>query len=310
MEKWDAIVVGGGSAGLACALTLTRAVRRTLVIDGGRQRNRSAPHSHGVLGFDGTSPAHLLELGREEIARFGGRVATDTVVGAERTDGGFVLATEDGREHRTRQLILATGVTDELPAVPGVAELWGRRVVICPYCDGWEARDSRVGILGTGAKSILQAQLLRQWSADVVVFTDGRVPLSDADSAALDARGIVVVDQGVTGIEESETGSLLVGTGTGRWERDIVFTAPRAVANDSLLRELGVGGGAALEPTGATGVPGLWAVGNVVDPTLKVQAAAGHGMTVGTHVNEALVLADIAAALADRNAAGRGIPSN
>lgn len=301
---WDAVVVGGGSAGLAAGLTLARAVRRTLVLDGGSPRNRSAPHSHGVLGFDGVAPSRMLEAGIDDIRRFGGEVRTADVVSASRADESFVLETAGGERIRTRQLVVATGVRDEIPAVPGVSALWGTRVVICPYCDGWEWRGRRVGILGTGEKSVFQSQLLRQWSDSVTLFANRAAVPSATDAAELAARGIDVVADPVVDVALAKD-VLTVRTDAGARELDVLFTAPRAVPNDDVLRALGAartetpgGSFVAIDSRGATSVDGLWAAGNVVNASLKVQTAAGNGMDTATHVNERLVRLDIEAALA------------
>jgi thioredoxin reductase len=300
---WDAVVVGGGSAGLAAALTLSRALRRTLVIDGGDQRNLVAAHSHGVPGFDGESPVSMLERARAEIVRFGGEFRADEVVSATRRDDLVELLTASGERLDSRTVIAATGVVDDLPPVPGVAGLWGSAVVICPYCDGWEVRGKRIAILGTGPKSVFQANLLRQWSDAVTVFTNDVVHPSGVDLAEFAARGIRTVDGAVMRIERAGDGVALE-TSAGTAEFDIVFTAPRAIPNDRLLRELGAelhetpaGRFVRVDARGATSAAGVWAVGNVVNPSLKVATAVGNGMDVGTHVNEALVLADIALAL-------------
>ncbi len=314
-DSWDVVVVGGGSAGLAAALTLSRALRNTLVIDGGGQRNGSADHSHGVLGFEGIAPSHLLDVGRHEIATFGGHVRTDRVTSAMTQWSGFVLHTAAGNRVSARQLSVATGVTDELPAVPGVAEHWGRQVVICPYCDGWELRGRRIGILGTGMKSVSQAQLVRQWSDHIVLFVNDIVTLSETDRIGLHARGITVVEGGVTHIEQLPDRALIVHTPHQAHACDAVFTAPRPIPNDSLLRELGArthqtGAGSFITVTasGKTSIDGLWAIGNVVDPSLKVATALGNGMATGTHVNEALVHADIAKATAATPSCARPRP--
>jgi thioredoxin reductase len=301
--EWDAVIAGGGSAGLAAALTLSRALRRTLVIDGGRQRNAAAAHSHGVPGFDGDSPRSMLERVRAEIVRFGGEIRDDEVVSATRRDDLVELRTASGARLDSRTVIVATGVVDELPAVPGVSELWGSAVVICPYCDGWEVRGKRIAILGTGPKSIHQANLLRQWSDAVTVFTNAVVHPTGVELAEFAARGIRTVDGVVKRIDRAGDGVVLE-TSAGTTEFDIVFTAPRAIPEDRLLAELGaefvdtpVGRFARVDARGATSTAGVWAVGNVVNPSLKVATAAGNGMDVGTHVNEALVRADIALAL-------------
>jgi thioredoxin reductase len=306
VESFDVVVVGGGGAGLAAALTLSRALRSTLLLDAGAQRNRLAEHSHGVLGLEGLPPGRFVEIGRAEVESFGGEVRDDAVIRAEREGDGFVVVTEKMARIRCRHLVIATGVRDEIPAVPGLAEHWGRQVVICPYCDGWELRGRRIGILATGPKSLSQAQLVRQWSSDIVFFVNDAVEIDAATRAEFAARGIGVVEGPVASVD-GDAGQLTIRTPTGDHTRDAVFTAPRTVPADALLLALGAhtvetaaGPFVSVDATGATSVAGLWAAGNVVDPSLKVSTAVGNGMAMATHVNEAFVLADVAAALAGR----------
>jgi thioredoxin reductase len=300
MEELDVVVVGAGAAGLAAGLTLARALRSVLIFDGGATRNARAAHSHGILGLDGASPADLAGRSRSEVERFGGVIRTDTVIdAASARTGGYVLRTAAGARVACRQVLIAGGVRDEVPPVPGVLELWGDRVVICPYCDGWEARNSSIGILGTGLKSITQAHLLRQWSNRVALFSNDVVYPSVDDLARLSARGITVVEGTVTSLTRSEDGVDLI-IGESRHPCDIVFTAPRALPDNRVLAALGAklipsaaGLFPAIDGRGATSVAGVWAAGNAVNPSLKYSTALGNGMDTATHINEALVEADI-----------------
>ena len=305
MDEWDVAIIGGGSAGLAAALTLARALRRTLLIDSGRPRNLAAPHSHGVLGADGTSAARLIERGRAEVEGFGARVLEDSVATVSGSNGAFELALRSGARAPARQVIVTSGVTDQLPQTPGLAGLWGTGVVICPYCDGWEARGRHIGILATGPKSVFQAQLLRQWTDRVTLFTDD-IPVDELELPRLGARGIRLVAGRVDAMRRHGDGVALTVAGRDH-EVDQVFTAPRALPNDDAVRELGAersmsaaGSFLAVDARGATSVEGLWAAGNVVNPSLKIATAMGEGMATATHVNEALVEADIRAALGGR----------
>ena len=170
-EQTDVVIVGGGPAGLSAALSLGRARRRVVVVDAGRPRNMTAAHMHGVLGHDGLSPLRLLELGRQEVAGYGVRVIRGDVTAA-RTDGATVEVDLANETIRTRRLLVATGLDDVLPNIPGLREQWGRGVVVCPYCDGWEHRDDVIGVIATSPHSVEQAQLLRQWSDRIVYFAN------------------------------------------------------------------------------------------------------------------------------------------
>ena len=313
-EPWDVIIVGGGSAGLSAALMLVRARRRVLVLDGGAPRNRFAAHMHGVLGRDGWSPIELLATGREEVEHYGGVVRTDEVAGAGIVDAdngepSITVTLGSGEEHSTRRLLVATGLRDELPAIPGLAEQWGRGAVVCPYCDGWEVRDRGIGVLATGPRSVHQVQLLRQWSPTVTFFLNG-TDVAAADLAGILARGIEVERRAVDRVLTDEAGTLRgirLADGA-EVALDSIFLGPAFVPNDGLLVGLGAatgegfgpGGGewVGVDPMGRTSVAGVWAAGNVVNPGASVPGAAGAGNLAGAAINADLIEEEIRTALA------------
>ncbi|MGO3556113.1 MAG: NAD(P)/FAD-dependent oxidoreductase, partial [Microbacterium gubbeenense] len=170
-QPWDVIIIGGGAAGLSAALMLGRSRRRTLVIDTGSPRNRFASHMHGVLGNEGTSPADLVERGRAEAAGYGVEFLADAVERVDQTDDGVLVKLREGDPLHARALIVASGLVDDLPDIPGLAERWGKSVLHCPYCHGWEVRGQRLAILATSPLGLHHAQLVRQWTDDLTVFT-------------------------------------------------------------------------------------------------------------------------------------------
>ena len=182
----DVVVIGGGPAGLSGALSLVRARRTVLVVDDDRPRNAPAEGVHAFLTRDGVAPRELTRLGRAEVGAYGGAITSGTVTGVHRDDdpdAPFVVTVTapggDASEVRARRLLVTSGLVDELPAVDGLAERWGRDAVHCPYCHGWEVRDRTIGVLGTSAASLHQIELLRQWTDDVVAFTHAAGGLPD-----------------------------------------------------------------------------------------------------------------------------------
>jgi thioredoxin reductase len=306
-ESWDVIIVGAGSGGLSAALMLGRARRRVLVIDGGAPRNGVAAHMHGVLGRDGWSPLDLVATGRAEVERYGVVVTPGEVVSAEQVESGFAIELGSGERHFASRMLIATGLRDELPEIPGLAEQWGSGAVVCPYCDGWEVRDRRIAVLATGPMSTHQAQMLRQWSPEVTFFTNAR-ELTDADTAPLVARGIAVERRAVTAVSADADGRLRgIRLANGDTVAvDSIFLHPRVVPNDALLRGLGAAttdgfGGAPwveVDATGRTSVPTLWAVGNVVNPSASVPVASGAGNVAGATINADLIEEEIRDAVA------------
>ncbi|MDH6181333.1 thioredoxin reductase [Microbacteriaceae bacterium SG_E_30_P1] len=312
-DKWDAIIIGGGAAGLSAALMLSRARRSVLVIDAGKPRNGVAPHMHGVLGHDGTSAVDLLARGRRDIEGYGGVVLSGDVTDLSPESSGGFRVTSTAGIHRAPHVMVATGLADELPAISGLAELWGTGVVVCPYCDGWEKRDQRIGVIAT-TPAQHQVQLLRQWSSDVTYFSRG-IPLDDVALRALDARGITRVDADIERVHSQDSGAITIDlVDGGSVEVDIVFTAPAGAPRDGFLRALGAAvsaqapfGGAefvAVDDMGRTSVPGLWAAGNSVNPAANVPLSMGTGSKVGAAINAELVERDVAAALAS----AEGVP--
>src|SRR6476660_6344275 len=189
-KPYDVVIVGGGAAGLSAALVLGRARRRVAVIDAGEPRNAPASHMHGYLSRDGMPPSELLKVGREEARGYGVEFIDDSVVSAA---AGFTLALGKGGTVEARRLLLATGATDELPAIDGVEERWGKDFLHCPYCHGWEVRDQPLGVLGTSAASVEHAQLIRQWTDDLIFFAHDQAP-TETEREQLEARDIRIVE--------------------------------------------------------------------------------------------------------------------
>lgn len=301
----DVLIIGAGSAGLSAALMLARSRRRVLVLDGGPPRNAVAAHMHGVLGRDGWSPRELVATGIQEISHYGGIIEHSRAVAVSRTNSHFTLTLDNGDERTARRLLFAGGLRDELPAVRGLADHWGRGVAHCPYCDGWEVRDSNIVVLATGPGSLHQAQLLRQLSPEVTYLVEG-TDLAAADREALVARGISVelrrADSVVSSGGKITRVRLVDGT---EIAADAVFVRPKAIPSDSLLRGLGAASArgaddvewVTVDRTGRTSVPGVWAAGNIVNPAATVPVSAAAGSTAGADINADLVNEEIHTAL-------------
>ncbi|MEU6911673.1 NAD(P)/FAD-dependent oxidoreductase [Streptomyces olindensis] len=304
-EKYAVVVVGGGAAGLSAALVLGRARHRTLVVDAGEPRNAPAAHMQGYLSRDGMPPAEFLAAGREEIARYGVELARDRVVDvAKGEDFSVVLA--GGRTVRARRLVVATGLKDELPAVPGVAERFGRDVLHCPFCHGWEVRDQPFGVLATSPASVHQALMVSQWSKDVRLFlhTVAEEELSDQDLRRLAAAGVDVVPGEVAGlvVEDDRLTGVRLADGTTH-ARSVLFTAPRPVPQTGLLERLGAelhetpfGAYPVVDGNGLTSVPGVWAAGNAIGFAEQVVHAASGGYRAASAIVGDLLMADLDAA--------------
>ncbi|WP_433873219.1 NAD(P)/FAD-dependent oxidoreductase [Saccharopolyspora sp. CA-218241] len=305
--EYDVVVVGGGAAGLAAGTMLGRSRRRVVVVDAGEPRNAPSGHLHGFLSRDGTPPAELLAMGRDEVTRYGGELLTDRVRGIE---PGFVVRLAGGRALTTRRVLVATGLRDELPDVPGVLERWGDDVLHCPYCHGYEVRDTPIAVLGGDNRpfTLHQAHLVRQWSDDVVFFPH-RIELTDEERERLTARGIRIADGEVARVVADDGGVSGIELADGQVvPRAAVFVGPRFVPHDELLTglgcELGDNGWVAVDPSGRTSVDGLWAAGNVVDSPAQLINAASAGSTAAIALNHDLLAADVDRAVAQQDPAG------
>lgn len=297
----DVLVVGAGPAGLSAALMLVRARRAVTVVDAGSGRNRFAEHMHGVLGHEGLAPGELRSRGRAEVEGYGGRFVDGTVSHLDADDDGVTVTLIDGATHRARALIVATGLSDELPDIPGLAERWGRTVLHCPYCHGWEVRGETIGVLTTSPLGAHQAQLLTQWSDDVVVFTAGLGELDPQLRHRLLARGVRLVSSPVVEVLGDGDRIDAVRTADGREVAvSAIFTAGRPVPLEGFLDSLDLvraegpmGAMIQVDRLGRTSHPRIWAAGNVVDPSANVPLSMGTASFVGAGVNAALVEEDL-----------------
>jgi len=304
VQTYDVAVIGGGAAGLSAALVLGRARRRVAVVDAGAPRNAPAAHMQGFLSREGLPPAELLAVGRAEVAGYGVELIDDQVLSI---DPGFVVHLGAGEELQARRVLVSTGAWDEIPDIPGVRERWGRDLLHCPYCHGWEVRDQPVGVLGTHPAAVQHAQLVRQWSDDVIFFAH-TYDLSADEHVELDARGVQVVHGEVARLvveADRLTGVELVDGNV--VDRTAVFIRPNIVPHvDGLLAGLGCEFNAAgfvdVDATGATSIAGVWAAGNAADPRAQVITAAGAGSAAAIAINADLVQDDVDRAVAARAA--------
>jgi thioredoxin reductase len=314
-DQYDVIVVGGGAAGLSAALTLGRSRRSVLVVDAGAPRNAPAEGVHNYLGREGTAPLDLVRLGRDEVARYGVAVTDGRIVAASVTVGtatdpvAFRLTLASGDTVTGRRVVVAGGSADVLPDVPGLAEQWGRGVVHCPFCHGWEVRDQRIGVLVTTANGLHQAQMFRALSDDVTVFVTDPALVDEDALAGFAARGVTVVPSAVARVlaEGGRLSGVELPDGTvvpldalaaaGTVEARVDWTAGLGLTPvDQEVGGTRFGSVLAVDATGATAVPGVFAAGNVTNAALTVIGSAAAGMTVGAAVHGDLLQADLRAA--------------
>lgn len=298
--EYDVIVVGGGVAGLSAALVLCRARRRVLVVDAGHPRNAASGHVHGFLSQDGTQPEQLIAEGRREVLSYGGEIVAGAV---SSVDAGLRVSLDNGASMTCRRLLIATGLRDELPDIPGVAQRWGRDVLHCPYCHGFEVRDQRIGVLGGHFGSVFQALMVRELSEQVTFI---HPEVADDDREQLEAFGVAVtVGRPAAVVVEADSVTGLDLADGRRIRLSAVFIAPRKVPNDQLLNALGtemktspLGVWPVCDATGRTSVSRVWAAGNAADPTAQVARSVASGADAAFAINEDLLTEDVASAVA------------
>jgi thioredoxin reductase len=301
---YQAVIVGAGPAGLSAALILGRCGRRVLLCDGGGGRNDRSLALHGFLTRDGTPPGELRRIARAQLARYQTVELRDvTVTDAGRTSSGFVLQLATGETVHTGKLLLATGVIDELPPIPGLAERWGRTVFPCPYCDAYEFRGRPLGVLGRGPAAVAQARALTTWTDQVTLFLPpGDVPpLDDADRRALPGLGLRIVDRPVRALEGAGPGLEAVRLADGEAVAcHALFLSEGQHQRSPLVEQLGcpvvVGCAVNTREHESTDIPGLYVAGDASKNLQLAIVAAAEGAEAGFAINRALVREAVASA--------------
>lgn len=290
----DVVIVGGGPGGLSAALALGRSAKRVLLCDAGAPRNSAAEHMHGFVTRDGIAPAEFRRIAREQLRPYAVTTKELGVTGIEPWDaGGFEVMLSDGTSVSCRRVLLTLGMVDELPELPGLRELWGRSAFHCPYCDGWEARARRWGILASNADLLEYAIFLTGWTGDVVAFTHGPFDIP-ADLRARLARAQVAIeprrvrrmvagpDRSLTAVE-TEDGELVAC--------EAMIVRPRQRQTD-LVRRVGLAldddGFVRTDDNGQTSVPGIFAAGDLASPMQAAIFAAAAGTRAAYRLNYAM----------------------
>jgi thioredoxin reductase len=300
-DPWDCIVVGGGAAGLSAALVLGRARRTTLVVDAGRPSNGVAHGIGGLLGHDGRPPAELYAMGRAELAAYPTvEVRAGEVADGHRSEAGFVLDLADGTREAARRVILATGMDYRYPDVPGLAERWGRSAFHCPFCHGWEVRGRPLSVLDRGATAVHRAVLLRAWTDDVTVLSDGPSELDAEAAERLRAAGVTVDERRIARLRgpgddleavvfadgtERACGGLLVGV-TLHQRSDLAARLGAAALPPGMIAADAIDVDATLQ----TSVPGLAAAGDVSEQMPSVANAVAAGAKAAAGIVGSLVM--------------------
>ncbi|EPF1231674.1 pyridine nucleotide-disulfide oxidoreductase [Enterobacter cloacae] len=294
----DVIIIGGSFAGLAAALQLGRARRKVTVLDTGRQRNRFAARSHGVLGHDHKPPQDILAEARQQLARYPTiKLVNARAESVSGTIDDFCVVTDDNESLRARRLILSYGVADQMPDIPGFAESWGTSIIPCPYCDGFEVADQHWGLIWSGVQSHNQVRLFHDWTNRLTVFGNGH-DISPDIRADLATRQVPLIDGRITEIEPHGSHSATIRIESGPdVSVDILFAHPRTRPSASLHDALGLA--TVNTPTGIalktderreTSMPGIYAAGDLANPGIpSVTTAAWQGTMAGIFAQQSML---------------------
>ncbi|MEO5755849.1 MAG: NAD(P)/FAD-dependent oxidoreductase [Mesorhizobium sp.] len=295
--QYDLAVVGGSFAGLSAAVQAARARRDVLVIDAGQPRNRFAEHSHGFLGQDGRSPGAILDDARKQLLAYPtAKVVNARVNMAAAAGDGFEVTTDSGETFSAARLVLATGVRDILPEVPGLTELWGKSVLHCPYCHGYEVSGGPLGVLATGPLSLHQAQLISDWG-DVTLFGNSQFEPDAEQMLALQRHNVRFEPTSVAEMAKDGTGGLIVRLDDGRnIGVRAMFTAPRNTMASPLAEQLGcgftegfLGPVITVDDRQQTTVPGVYAAGDAARAMHNIAFAVSGGTFAGVCAHQSLV---------------------
>lgn len=297
---YDVLVVGAGPAGLSAALLLGRCRRRVLVFDTGRQRNIRARAAHGFLSRDGIAPGRLLEIAREQLRPYETvAIQPSEVVEAQKRENHFDLTLADGRQYSGRKLLLATGVVDELPEIPGFLGIYGLSAHHCPYCDGWEHRDESIAVYGREGRAIPLAIELLLWSRDIILFNDGPLEADSSVRERLDRLGIIVREEKVVRFEQhdGQLESVVLETGESIPRTCVFFNSGQRLHSELAVQlgcEVSEKGTITTGAFEATNVSGVFVAGDASRSVQMVAVAASEGLEAAVAINTALLKEDLA----------------
>ena len=295
-KNFDAIIIGGSYAGLAAGMALGRALKKVLIIDSGKPANAQTPHSHNFLTQDGNTPKGIASLGKQQVEKYADvSFFHGVALTGRKTVNGFEIATDTGAQFTSAQLIFATGIKDIMPDIAGFAACWGISAIHCPYCHGYEVRDTKTGILGNGEQAFEMARMIWNWTKDLTVFTNGKSTLDTAQAAKLSSHGIKIDERPIVALDHTYgyMDHLVFADGTHTPLKALY--APRPFVQhcdipESLGCEITGEGYIKVDGFQETTVPGVYACGDNATRMRTVANAVSMGTTAGMSASKKLIL--------------------
>lgn len=294
-QNFDVAIIGGSYAGLSAAMTLGRARRNVVIIDSGKPCNRQTPHSHNLITHDGRTPAEISALAREQVLAYPTvRMRAGLVTQVSGRDGAFIVATDDGQTMQAKKLIFTTGIRDIMPDIPGFAECWGISAIHCPYCHGYEYSDARTGVLMNGDIALEYLKMIRNWTADLTLYTNGPAAFDEAARAKMRAFGAKIVEQPIVSLdhEHGYLQTLHLADGTTH-NITALYHRPAFVQHSSLPGELGcelnAQGFIKVDEAQKTTIAGIYAAGDNSGAFRGLSGAIAAGTVAGARLNHELI---------------------
>lgn len=294
-EKFDVIIVGGSYAGLSAAMALGRALRKVLLIDAGKPANRFTPYSHNFITHDGKRPDEIATLARQQVEKYSSvKQIGGFVVRAEKVDQEFIIGLDTGVQYTSTKLIFATGIVDLMPSIPGFADCWGKSVLHCPYCHGYEVRNTRTGILGNGDYAFEFGSLISNWTRELIIFTNGPAALTAEQKSKLDRHHIPFIEYRIKALHHDQGYLKSISFENGRSTMvSAIYARPEFKQHSNLPAQMGCEltpeGYIRIDSSHRTTVPGIYACGDNVTRLRTVSNAVAMGTVAGMMVNKDLV---------------------
>ncbi len=292
---FDIIIVGGSFAGLSAAMTLGRSLRHVLIIDAGKPCNQQTPHAHNFITQDGEAPATITAKVREQVLRYPTvSLLQNTVVKAQQKDGLFKIHTAAGEQFSAKKLLLATGIKDLMPPIPGFTECWGISALHCPYCHGYEVKEEHIAIMGNGDTGFELVKLIYNWSKNLTLFTNGKSTLTKLQSEKLAQYNVAVVEPAMMRIahDRGYIKQLVLQDGT-QHPTTALFARLDFVQHSDISTQLGcehsITGHITTDELGKTSIHGLYAAGDNASPLRSIAMASATGQKAGAAINKALI---------------------